>query len=138
MSPRSRRARVDDIAEIALAMPHAREVPGWGGNPAYQVGSKLFCGFRSARPDAVDARTGERLTDVIMFWTPDEEDKTALAQAPGPWFTTTHFDGYNAILIRAAHLDQLSRAELEEVIIDAWRTRASAAMVRRWEADRSP
>lgn len=118
-------------------MPHTREVPAFAGLPAYQVSGKLFCAFRSARPDALDPETGERLTDVIMFWTPDEEDKTALVQSPGPWFTTAHFDGYHAILIRAAHLDQISRAELEEVIIDAWRTRASAAMVRRWEADRS-
>lgn len=137
MSPRSRKARLADVAEIALSLPHTQEVPGWGGNPAFQVGSKLFCGFRSARPDALDPDTGQRLTDVILFWTPDEEDKVALAQAPGPWFTTPHFDGFNAILIRSAHLDQVTRAELEEVIIDAWRTRASATRVRRWEQGRA-
>jgi len=137
MSRRSRRARVGDVEKIALGLPNARKIDGWVGRPGFQVGNKMFAGFRSARPDAVDVETGERLDDVIMFWTPDEQDKLALVQSPGPWFTTSHFDGYNAILIRASHLDQIGRDELEEVIIDAWRTRATASMVRAWEKTQS-
>ncbi|MGI8767746.1 MAG: MmcQ/YjbR family DNA-binding protein [Propionibacteriaceae bacterium] len=126
-------ARVTDLEEIAMSLPHVRTVPGFGGLPAFQVGKKLFAAFRSARPDAVDPDTGERLTDVIIIWTPDEQDKLALAQGPGPWFTTDHFNGYNAILIRQAHLGRISRAELAEVVTDAWCTRAPHSMVRKWQ-----
>ena len=37
------------------------------------------------------------------------------------FFTTPHFDGYPAILIR---LEQIAIDELEELVIDAWLARA--------------
>ena len=39
---RSRAARVEDVHELALAMPHVTVVHGSGGNPVYQVGGKSF------------------------------------------------------------------------------------------------
>jgi hypothetical protein len=73
------------------------------------------------RPDAVDRDTGERLDDVMMFRVADEGVKQALLAEPsGAWFTTPHFNGWPAILVRLTDLDRLSRDELEEVIVDAW------------------
>lgn len=130
---RSRRARESDIDEIALALPRTTKVPGWGGLPSYQVSRKYFVGYRSPRPDAIDPDTGERLTDVVVFRVPDEGDKVALVNGDGPWFTTDHFNGYNAVLLRIAHLGQVSRAELAEVIEDAWRSQAPKTVVARWQ-----
>ena len=92
MAARSRRARIDDVHELALGMPHVTVWKGPPGNPIYQVGGKSFVFFRTPRPDAVDPDTGERYPDVIMFWVTSEDDKLALIQAQAsPFFTTPHF-----------------------------------------------
>jgi hypothetical protein len=60
VSDDGRRAeRVDDVAEMALAMPHVSVEYGTGDNPVYQVGGKSFTFFRNPRTDAVDPETGE-------------------------------------------------------------------------------
>ncbi|BDD82409.1 hypothetical protein TPB0596_21720 [Tsukamurella pulmonis] len=129
-----RRARIEDVAEIALALPRVVEITAWGGRTAWQVSKKVFCGNRSPRPDAIDA-DGVRLDDVILIRTPDESDKLALVQADGPFFTTPHFDGYNAVLIRASRLREITRDELAEVIEDAWCACAPKTVVRAWIAE---
>ena len=119
----ARKARLSDLAEIALALPGVEEGTSWG-NPAYTVKGKAFLHFREPRPDAVDPDTGERMQDVIMFAVPDQSDKEALVEGDGPWFTTPHFDGYNAVLLRQRDLARLTRTELAEVITDAWSAKA--------------
>jgi hypothetical protein len=44
-----------------------------------------------------------------------------LADDPSVFFTTPHFDGYPAILVR---LDQIGLEDLREVIVEAWLARA--------------
>lgn len=53
MAARSRRARLADVHELALRMPHVTVWPGSRENPIYQVGGKSFVFFRNPRPDAV-------------------------------------------------------------------------------------
>jgi hypothetical protein len=55
-----RPARVEDVHELALAMPYVTVEYGTGDNPVYQVGRKSFIFFRNPRPDAVDPHTGQR------------------------------------------------------------------------------
>jgi hypothetical protein len=125
--PPTGRARVEDIHELALQMPHVTVVRGGSGNPIYQVGGKSFVFFRTPRPDAVDPDTGERYPDVIVFWVPSEADKQALIQDPAtPFFTTKHFDGHPSVLLRASRVGELSLAELTELVQDAWLAQASA------------
>lgn len=134
--PRSRRARVGDVHELALAMPHVTVVTGGSGNPVYQVGGKSFVFFRTPRPDAVDPDTGERYDDVIVFWVPGEDDKQALVQDDGsPFFTTPHFDGHPSVLVRASRIGELTRQEVAEVVEDAWLAQASPTRRRAWLAD---
>jgi hypothetical protein len=119
-------ARVEDVHESALAMPHVTVVHGSSGNPVYQVGGKSFIFFRTPRPDAIDAVTGERLRDVIVFWVGSESDKQALVQDPAsPFFTTAHFDGHPSVLLQAARIGELTRQELSELVQDAWLAQAS-------------
>jgi hypothetical protein len=133
MADDGRPARVEDVHELALAMPHVTVEHGSSGNPVYQVGGKSFVFFRTPRPDAVDPATGERYPDVIVFWVESEADKQALVADPdSPFFTTPHFDGHRSVLARAAQLGRLSRAELAEVVQDAWLSQASARRVRAW------
>lgn len=135
----SRRARVADVHELALGMPHVAEVTGRAENPVYQVGGKSFVFFRTPRPDAVDPDTGERYPDVIVFWVGSEGDKQALVQDPtSPFFTTPHFDGHPSVLLRGSRVGELSRAELAEVVQDAWLSRASRRRVEVWLRDHPP
>ena len=128
MATRSRRARLTDIRDIALALPEVTE--GDGERPAYAVRGKTFAWFREPRKDAVDPETGERMPDVIGIRVPTEEDKLALVQGDGPWFTTPHFDGHAAVLVRERDLGRLDYLELAEVVTDAWACRAPARLVR--------
>jgi hypothetical protein len=124
----ARKAMLADIAEIALSLPEVEEGTSWG-NSAYVVRKKSFLHFREPRPDAVDPETGERMQDVIMFAVGDQDDKEALLGSGGPWFTTPHFDGYNAVLLRQRDVGRLTRAELAEVITDAWAAKAPKKLV---------
>jgi hypothetical protein len=129
----SRAAHIEDVHELARAMPYVTVEHGGQGNPIYQVGGKSFVYFRNPRPDAVDPRTGERYTDVIVFWVPTEADKQALVQDPmTPFFTTPHFDGHPSVLLRASRVGELTRQELAEIIEDAWLSRASARRAQAW------
>ena len=129
----SRPARVEDVHEVALAMPHATVEYGTGENPVYQVGGRSFVFFRNPRPDAVDPDTGERYPDVIVFWVASEADKQALVQDEmSPFFTTAHFDDHPSVLLRASRIGELTPDELAEVIQDAWLSRASARRAAAW------
>jgi hypothetical protein len=128
-------AREQDVHDLASAMPHVTAQHGPYGNAVYQVGGKSFVYFRTPRSDAVDPSTGERYPDVIILWVPDEQDKAALVQDPGtPFFTTPHFDGHPSVLVRASRLAELTRAQLAEVVQDAWLCRASKRRADAWLA----
>jgi hypothetical protein len=125
-----------------MGMPHVTVTHGRLGNPVYQVGGRSFVFFRTPRPDATDPRTGERYSDVIMFWVPSESDKQALVQDEGsPFFTTPHFDGHPSVLVRGSRIGELTLTALTEVVQDAWLARASsaraAAWLDRWRSARS-
>ena len=133
MAARSRRARLADVHELAMRMPHVTVGHGPGGNPIYQVGGKSFVFFRNPRPNAVDPATGERYPDVIVFWVGSESDKQALVQdRASPFFTTPHFDGHSSVLVRGSRIGELTVQELAEVIQDAWLSRASPARATAW------
>jgi hypothetical protein len=131
-------ARVEDVHELAAAMPHVTVEHGSGDNPVYQVGGKSFVYFRTPRPDAADPETGERYQDVIIFWVESEAEKEALVQdASTPFFTTPHFKGHHSVLLRASRLGELTRQELAEVVQDAWLSRASKRRAAVWLAAQS-
>ena len=129
------RARVEDVHELAAAMPHVTLV---ADGRVYQVGGKSFVFFRTPRPDAVDPGNGEKYPDVVVLWVESESEKQALVQDPRtPFFTTPHFDGHPSVLIRASRLGEISRTELAEVIQDAWLSRASQRRREAWLRSRS-
>lgn len=129
-----RPATVDDVHRIAAGMPHVTRIEGpKAGNPVYQVGGKSFVFFRTPRPDAVDPDTGEKYPDVIVIWVESEADKLALTQDPSsPFFTTAHFDGHLSVLVRASRLGEVAVSELQELIQDAWLSRASKRRAQQW------
>ena len=134
MARRSRKPRISDVHEVALAMPHVT-VTGPEERPVYQVGGKSFIFFRGQRPDAFDPETGERYDDVIVFWVGEEEDKAAMVADPStPYFSTPHFDGHRSVLLRASRIGELTRDEVAELVQDAWLSRSTARRARDWQA----
>jgi hypothetical protein len=122
-----------DLDELALALPHTTKEVSDEGRPAYLVHGKLFCCHRSRRRDAIDPETGERLDDVLMFRVADLDVKELmLADARGVFFTTPHFDGYAAVLMRIPDLARLDRVELHDLVAEAWLTRAQKRVAKAW------
>jgi hypothetical protein len=132
-------ATMADLDKLALAMPQATKEVSDDGRPAYYVHGKLFCFHRGQRPDAVDSETGERLADVLMFRVADLDEKDLiLADERGIFFTTPHFSGYPAVLLRIPELKRLERDELRDLVIEAWLTRAQKRVAKSWLAEHEP
>ena len=125
-----------DLDELALAMPEAtKDVED--GRPKYKVHGKAFCLHRSRRPDALDPETGERLDDVLVFRVADLGVKEMLlADSRGVYFTTPHWNGYSAVLMRIPDLAGLDRDELRDLVEEAWLTRAQRRLAKEWLAGR--
>ena len=125
-----------DLDELAIALPQTTKEVTDDGRPAYHVNGKLYCFHRGRRPDAVDPETGERLVDVLMFRVADVDVKELmLADERGIFFTTPHFNGYPAVLLRIADLARLDREELGDLVAEAWLTRAPKRVAKSWLAE---
>ena len=124
-----------DLDELALSLPQATREVSEDGRPSYHVHGKLFCFHRGRRPDALD-ESGERLDDVLMFRVADLDVKELLlSDARGVYFTTPHFNGYAAVLVRIPNLGRIDRDELEELVVEAWLTRAQKRVAKAWLAE---
>jgi hypothetical protein len=127
---------MDDLDELALALPQTTKEVSDDGRPSYLVHGKRFCLQRSRRPDAVDPETGERLDDVLMFRVEDLDVKELmLSDDRGIYFTTPHFNGYPAVLVRIPDLERLGRDELFDLVAEAWLTRAQKRVAKAWLAE---
>lgn len=129
-------ADLSDLDELALALPEVTKEVSEDGRPSYLVHGKAFCFHRPPRRDAVDERTGERLDDVLVFRVESLEVKElVLADEDGAFFTTPHWNGYPAVLLRIPGLARLDRAELRDIVVDAWLTRVQKRVAKAWLAE---
>ena len=128
-------ATMADLDELALALPQATKEVSEDGRPTYRVHGKMFCFHRGRRPDAIDSETGERLDDVLMFRVADLDVKELLlSDERGVYFTTPHFNGYSAVLVRIPDLGRLDREELADLVAEAWLTKAQKRVAKAWLA----
>jgi len=71
-----------------------------------------------------------------MFRVADLDVKELLlADERGIFFTTPHFDGYAAVLVRIPQLARLERDELADLVAEAWLTRAQKRVAKAWLAE---
>jgi hypothetical protein len=121
-------ASMKDLDELALALPEVtKELED--GRPRYIVNGKRFCFHRQPRKDAP-------FDDVLVFRVDGRDAKElTLADPRGIFFTTPHWDGYPAVLMHIPDLKQLSKAELRDLVIDAWLTRAPKRIAAAWLAE---
>lgn len=132
----SRPAKPDDVATICAALPETWFGTSWGDVPTWLVGDEEsgkgrgFLLYRKPHRSAIDPATGEPFTDLLVIRTGGLDESAALVESDGPFFTIDHFRGYNAVLVQESRLGELSLTELTEVLRDAWRAVASAAVRR--------
>jgi hypothetical protein len=113
----------DDVRRACTALPEVEERTRADGVRQWRVGDKLFVWERPLRK-ADRAELGDEAPTgpVLGARVPDEGAKQALVAAePLIYFTTAHFDGYPAVLVR---LDEIDGDELTELAEDAWACRA--------------
>jgi len=73
------------------------------------------------------------MTDVLAFRVDGAEAKELMLADPrGIFFKTPHWNGYPAVLMRIPELKRLKKAELRDVVIEAWLTRAQKRIAKAW------
>jgi hypothetical protein len=126
-------ATMADLDALALSLPQTTRETSADGRPEYLVHGKLFLCHRTRRRDALDPVSGERLDDVLMFRVADLDVKELfLSDGRGIFFTTPHFDGYAAVLVRIPDLARLDREELRDLVEEAWLARAQKRVAKAW------
>jgi len=112
----------DDVARVCLALPGTTEVLS-RDRRQWKVADKLFVWERPLRRRDLDELGGDAPTGPVLgARVPDEGAKRALvAEQPDVYFTTSHFDGYPAVLVR---LEELDETGLTELAGEAWACRA--------------
>jgi hypothetical protein len=113
----------DDVRRLALALPETVEETSREDHLRWSVRGKTFAWERPLRRSDRQALGDAAPTGpVLAARVPDLGAKEALlADDAEVYFTTPHFDGYPAILVR---LDRLALPELEELLVEAWLARA--------------
>jgi hypothetical protein len=120
----------DDVRRIALALPETSERLSHG-NASWRVRDKGFVWERPLRPADLralgdDAPTGPIIGARVEHLVAKE---ALLADDPEVFFTTPHFDGFPAVLVR---LDVITVEDLEEVIVEAWLARAPKRLAKEY------
>lgn len=115
-------ATLDEVRRIACSLPGAserlsRDCPQW------RVGDRLFVWERPLRRPDLEALGDEAPSGPILGARVEHlgAKEALLANDEGVFFTTPHFDGYPAILVR---LDGIALDALDEVVVEAWLARA--------------
>src|SRR5262245_46382762 len=92
----------DDVSRIAAALPETVEVGGGDDLLSWKVRDKAIAWDRPLRKGDI-AALGDAAPDgpILAIRTPDLSAKEALlADDPAVYFTTPHFNGYPAVLVR--------------------------------------
>jgi len=122
----------DDIRRIASELPGAKE--GSGDRFGFHVVDKgkekgfLWTWLERVHPKKARVNNNE----VLAIVTPNLMAKDLLIESePEKYFTEPHYNGFPAVLVRLAAVDE---NDLRDLIIEAWRTKAPKELVREFEA----
>jgi hypothetical protein len=108
----------EDVVAIGSRFPGLEPSTSYG-SPSLKVRGKFVCRLRT-NPDALVIR-------VV-----DMGEREALLQGePEAFFSTPHYDGYPAVLVKLERVDPI---ELAELIEDAWRLQAPKRLVAAYES----
>jgi hypothetical protein len=118
----------DDVGRLALALPETSEALSRGLRQ-WRVKDKAFVWERPLRRADLEALGDEAHEGPILGARVEHlvAKEALLADDPTVYFTTPHFDGYPAILVR---LDRIELEDLQELIVEAWLARAPARLAK--------
>ena len=121
----------DDVRRIVASLPETSE----RGTGEWRVRDKALAWERPLRPKDLEELGKDAPTGPILgARVPDLGAKEALlAESPEIYFTTSHFNGYPAILVR---LEEIDTEELRELLTEAWLDRVPKRMAREFLAAR--
>lgn len=123
----------DDVRRIVADLPETTEQTS-GITPGWRVRKKPIAWERPLRKGDLAALGPSAPTGPILgARVPDLGAKEALlGDDPQVYFTTPHFDGYPAILVR---LEEIQVNELEELLVEAWLAQAPKRLAAAYLAD---
>jgi len=101
----------ETVRQLALALPEVQEGTSYG-TPAFKVLKKTFARLREE--------------GVLVVWCDLVYKDVLLQSQPEVYFTTPHYNGYPAILVRLATADE---DDLRDLLADAWRMVAPKRLV---------
>jgi hypothetical protein len=118
-----------DVARIVADLPETAEPTPRN----WRVRKKLIVWERPLRKADIEALGADAPDgDILGARVADEGVKFALvADDPAVYFTTPHFDGYPAVLVRLA---EIGVPELTELVTDAWLAQAPKTLVKKYLA----
>lgn len=124
----------DDVRRIVTSLPETNEGRHKSGNLSWSVKDKSLCWERPlGKGDRVALGDAAPDGDILGVRVPDLGAKEAiLRDNDGAIFTIPHFDGYPAVLVE---MDKVDVGELEELIVEAWLSRAPAKLVKAFLAE---
>jgi hypothetical protein len=119
-----------DVARVVAELPETAEPTP----RTWRVRKKLIVWERPLRKADLEALGDDAPDgDILGARVADEGVKFALiADDPGVYFTTPHFDGYPAVLVRLA---RIKVGELRELVTDAWLAQAPRTLAKAFLAD---
>ena len=126
----ARVATWDEVRRIALSLPGTSERLSHG-TASWRVHDKGFVWERPLRQSDLRALGDAAPTGPILGARVEHLGaKAALIESePEVFFTTPHFNGYPAVLVR---LEQIAVENLEEVIVEAWLARAPKRLAKEY------
>jgi hypothetical protein len=120
----------DDVRRIAASLPEVEENTS-RDHAFWRVHGKGIVWERPLR-DSDHRALGDAAPDGPILGARVEDllvKEALIADDPGVFFTTPHFDGYPAVLIQ---LDRIDLEVLEEVMVEAWLDRAPKRLAREY------
>jgi hypothetical protein len=126
----------DDVRRLALSLPETREELR-RGLMFWLVRDKLFVWERPLRQSDLRA-LGDAAPEGQILGARVEHlvaKEALIADDPDVYFTTPHFDGFPAVLVQ---LEKIALDELEELIVEAWLTRAPKRLAKEYVAEHFP
>ena len=111
-----------DVRRLAISLPDVTEIDSDGFD--FRVANK---GFIWSYPERRPGKPRRIRADIAVLFVGDEAEKQALLLGePDVFFSTSSYHSWPLVMLR---LDQVTVKRLEELVIDAWRMRASDDIV---------
>ena len=123
-------ATFDDVRRLGIRLPEVTESTFYG-TPALKVRGKGFCRMWSEREYN---RDDVHDTEVLVVFCEPEMKDVLLESHPDVLFSTPHYEGYGAMLIRLADVEFF---DLDEWLEDSYRRRAPATLIRQLDTETS-